>query len=89
MTSVSNYKSFINYLFIFLAINYNLLVKFVVKIDYTGYGLIFLSLIVFLTNFSAVQRLQSKKPIVFWLIWCIFALINYYLHPHYLDYYSI
>lgn len=83
MTSVSNYKSFINYLFIFLAINYNLLVKFVVKIDYTGYGLIFLSLIVFLTNFSAIQRLQSKKPIVFWLIWCIFALINYYLHPHY------
>lgn len=82
MCPINTSNSFINYLFIFLTINYNLLVKFVIRIDSTGYGLIFLSLLVFLINFTSFKKLLTRKPIVFWLIWCLFALVNYYLHSH-------
>lgn len=83
--SRSKLKCLINYLFIFLTINYNLLVKFVINIDSTGYALILMSFLVLATNFGDLQKIQSKKPILFWLIWCIYACLNYYLRPHHID----
>lgn len=82
---MNNNKSFttiVNYLFIFLSINYILIVYFITKFDNAGYGLIFLSLLVLLLNKDDFQILQGQKPIVFWLLWCIFAFLNYYVHPH-------
>ena len=74
--------SILNYIFIFLTINYNLFVRFIIKIDSTGYGLIFLSMIVLFMNLSNIINIQFRKPIVFWFIWCIYVFLNYYLHPH-------
>lgn len=81
---MSNNKiiSIVNYLFIFLVINYDIFVKFISEIDSTGYGLIFLSIIVVIFNGRQFSNLQLKKPIVFWLIWCFYVFINYYIHPH-------
>lgn len=82
MYSGSIYRTIINYIFIFLTINYNLLVEFVIGIDYTGYVLIFLSIVVILINFQNFQIIQSRKPALYWLLWSIFAIVNYFLHPH-------
>lgn len=80
-----NYKRiqfFINCLFVFLVINYSLIARFITKIDSTGYGLVFLSILVLFVNGKQFIQLQLGKPIVFWSIWCIYAFINYYVHPH-------
>lgn len=74
--------SLINYLFIFLTINYRLFTIFIIKIDSSGYVLILLSILVLLFNNRQLFNIQFQKPIVYWLIWCLFAFINYYLHPH-------
>ena len=72
----------INYLFIFLVINYSLLVNFVFHIDKTGYGLIFLSVLVLVINAKDFKTIQLSKPVVFWLIWCFFVVFNYAIHDH-------
>lgn len=81
---MSNNKliSIINFLFIFLTINYNIFVTFISGIDSTGYGLIFLSIIVAIINGNKFSHLEIHKPIVFWSAWCLFAFLNYYIHPH-------
>lgn len=73
----------VNYLFIFLAINYNrIIVNFITHIDSAGYLLSLLSIAVVLLNINSFRLLLRGKPIIFWFIWCIYAFINYYLHPH-------
>lgn len=74
--------TFINYLFIFLVINYTLIVRFITHVDSAGYVLIFLSILVFVFNARSFNSLQFRKPIIFWLIWCMYAFLNYYAHPH-------
>ncbi len=74
--------TFINYLFIFLVINYRIIVRFIIHFDSAGYGLIVLSILVFIINIRDFGLLQLKKPIVFWLLWCIYAVFNYIIHPH-------
>jgi len=71
----------INYLFVFLTINYNLIVKYVTKIDSGNYLLILLSILVLVENGKQFNRLQLTKPIAFWLIWCFYAFINYNIRP--------
>lgn len=72
----------VNYLFIFLVINYSLIVKYITHIDSAEYGLVLLSFAVFVLNASSFKSLQLRKPIVFWLLWCVYAFLNYYMHPH-------
>ncbi len=81
MTS-NKFISIINYIFIFLTINYNVFVKFISGIDSTGYGLIFFSIIVVCINGNRLFHLLSSKPIIFWLFWCLFSFLNYYIHLH-------
>lgn len=82
MLTYNKLYTLVNYLFIFLVINYNLFVKFIINIDSTGYGLIFLSVIVLFINYKKIINIQFSKPIVFWFIWCVFVLLNYFIHPH-------
>lgn len=72
----------INYFFVFLSINYPLITIFITKIDSAGYGLVFLSILVLMCNIKDFQIIQGKKPIMFWLLWCILAFMSYYVHPH-------
>lgn len=74
-------KTWINYLFLFLVINYQLVAKFITHIDSAGYFLLALSLVVLLLNSKQVISVQSTKPVKFWLLWCIYVIVNYYLHP--------
>ncbi len=80
--SSANFVKGLNYLFIFLAINYTILVRFVIGVDSAGYGLSLVSILVVLFNYKDFNRLQNRKPIIFWLLWCLYAFLNYYLHPH-------
>ena len=73
------YTTIINYLFIFLTINYNIITSFVTHIDSTGYAIMGLSFVVLLLNRKSFMGLQLKKPIIFWLFWCLYAVLNYYL----------
>ena len=82
MSSNGKLVARINYLFVFLVINYSLIVRFITHIDSAEYGLIFLSILVFVINARSFNSLQLRKPIVFWLLWCIYAFLNYYMHPH-------
>lgn len=74
--------SIVNYLFIFLSINYSIFAKYISGIDSTGYGLIFLSVIIVCINSKQLLSIQSHKPIIFWFLWCMFAFFNYYIHTH-------
>ena len=82
MINNKNYIKYINYLFVFLVINYNLLTRFIINTDSTRYGLIILSWFVLLFNNRSFNRILLKKPLLIWLVWCCFAFINYYIHPH-------
>lgn len=82
MNNSNRFTTIINYLFVFLVINYGLIVRFVIHVDSVGYGLIALSFLVLVLNAKNFTLLQLKKPIVFWLIWCVYAFFNYYVHPH-------
>ena len=72
----------VNYLFVFLTINYGLFSRFIIHIDSGKYGLIALSVLVLVMAPQRFKTLQNSKPIKYWLIWCIYAFLNYYLHPH-------
>lgn len=80
--SSNKFTVFVNYLFLFLVINYRLIVGYITHVDSAGYGLIFLSVVVLVLNARSFKTLQLTKPIVFWLIWCFYAFLNYYTHPH-------
>ena len=82
MNNSKSFTTIINYLFVFLTINYRLIVSFVTHVDSAGYGLIALSFLVLVLNAKKINLLQLKKPVVFWLIWCVYAFLNYYSHPH-------
>jgi len=82
MSSNDKWITRINYLFVFLVINYSLIVKYIIHVDYAGYGLLFLSILVFVINARSFNSLQLRKPILFWLIWCVYAFLNYYMHTH-------
>lgn len=70
----------VNYLFIFLAINYTIVVNFITHIDSAGYALVLLSIIVLFLNGSSIRVIYLKKPVIFWLLWCIFVTFNYFIH---------
>lgn len=73
----------VNYLFIFLAINYRkIIVRFITQIDSVGLLLSFFSIVVVFLNINKFKLLLRGKPIIFWFLWCIYAFFNYYLHPH-------
>ena len=74
-------KTWINYLFLFLVINYQLVVSYITQFDSAGYFLLALSLVVLLLNSKQIKSIQNTKPVKFWLLWCIYVVINYYLHP--------
>ena len=82
MSSNDKWITRINYLFVFLVINYSLIVRYITHIDSAEYGLVLLSFAVFVLNASSFKALQLRKPIVFWLLWCVYAFFNYYVHPH-------
>lgn len=82
MNNSSRLTTIINYLFVFLTINYRLIVNFITHVDSAGYGIIALSILVFVLNAKDFNLLQLNKPIVFWLVWCVYAFLNYYTHPH-------
>lgn len=71
----------VNYLFVFLAINYTILSIFVFKVDSKYYGLILCSFLVFLFNIKKFETVQLSRPVFFWLIWCFYAVLNYIVHP--------
>ena len=66
-----------NYLYIFIIVNYTCLVWYIFDFDYTGYGLVALTTISIFINYRKVKDMNHRKPIVFWLIWVIYASINY------------
>lgn len=82
MSSNDKWITRINYLFVFLVINYSLIAKYITHVDSAGYGFVLLSFAVFVLNASSFKSLQLRKPIVFWLLWCVYAFLNYYVHPH-------
>jgi len=77
-----NFITFVNYIFIFLVVNYSLFVNFITGVDSAGYGLSLLSIIVVFLNFRDFNQIQSQRPVLFWLLLCIYAFLNYYIHPH-------
>ena len=81
MNKSSHFVTKINYLYLFLVINYQLVVSYITHIDSTGYLMLALSLLVLLLNGKQIISIQSTKPVGFWLLWCIYVVINYYLHP--------
>lgn len=82
MNNNNKLTTIVNYLFIFLVINYRLIVSYITHVDSAGYALIFLSILVFVINARSFNSLQLKKPIIFWLVWCVYVFLNYYMHPH-------
>lgn len=85
MNNTSQFVTKINYLYLFLVINYQLVVSFITHIDSAGYFLLLLSLVVLLLNGKRVVSIQSTKPVKFWLLWCVYVIVNYYLHPVHVD----
>lgn len=81
MIHSNKFITVINYIYLFLMINYQLVVEYVTHIDSAGYFLLALSLVVLLLNGRQIMDIQSTKPVGFWLLWCIYVVINYYLHP--------
>lgn len=82
MNNNTKLTTIVNYLFVFLVINYSLIVKYITHIDSAEYGMVLLSFAVFVLNASIFKSLQLRKPIIFWLLWCVYAFLNYYMHPH-------
>lgn len=82
MSNDNRSTTIINYLFIFLTINNTIFVQFVTRFYGAGYALSALSIAVLLLNGKRFTNLQLKKPIIFWLFWCLYAFLNYYIHPH-------
>ena len=81
MNKSSKFITAINYLFIYLVINYQLVVDYIILIDSAGYLLLLLSLVILILNSKQIASIQSTKPVKFWLFWCIYVTLNYYFHP--------
>lgn len=79
--SSRRFTTIVNYLFIFLSINYSLYAIFATHFLGYRFVLIAFSVVVLLLNASSFVRIVQKRPIVFWLAWCLYAFMNYYLHP--------
>lgn len=50
---------------------------FVTHFDSAGYVLVLLSFLVLILNANRFKSLQFRKPLIFWLLWCIYAFLNY------------
>ena len=68
-----------NYFYIFMALNYTYLVWFVFGIDFTGYGLLALTILSVLINHKTLSEMCLLKPFIFWLLWLFYSLFNYEL----------
>lgn len=69
-----------NYLYLFIVVNYTCFVWYIFDFDYTGYGLVSLTLLSIIINYRRVKNINHSKPIVFWLIWVIYASFNFLIH---------
>jgi O-antigen ligase len=69
-----------NYIYIFIVLNYTYLVWFVLSIDFTGYGLLALTIVSALVNREGLSKLYYSKPIALWFLWAIYSFLNYCFH---------
>lgn len=86
-TVISKYTK-LNYLYLAIVLLWRPLQGTILSMDGKGRTIMFLTIVVFILNYNnnIFRRITQSKPIIFWLIWCIYASINTYImgydHPN-------
>ena len=74
--------NYLNYIFLFVAINWDPLTKTVLLFDAKGRSLVILIFIVFINNILVNQKeffkTLNNKAILFWFLWIIYNCVNWY-----------
>ena len=78
--TTSRLNSYFNYLFIAISILWKPLQNTILTVDAKGRILLLLTIMSFFVNCNRgiFKKILCSKPVVFWLLWCIYVTINTY-----------